>query len=238
MDVSLRCSHSGGYLRKKSKKTNMNIKSITTAFLSVVLSVSSLSARDVMLKFTTITPGSGSQLQLKSGEKVSIPKRYPSASYRVSVSPKGIVHLFEENADLESDEVKPICSFTVPKNLKVGNVLLVEGKVKGRYRGKVLDYAEFKGGGVCFYNASTEHIGALIGNDKVKISPNQLKLYNPSSSSERDVDARLATLHKQGKVKNVFHRGQWHLTPTMREVMVMYYHPVAKSIKIRGIVDY
>ena len=206
--------------------------------VSVVFTVGSLSAREVVLKFTVVAVDLGETVKLGNGTEVLLSKRYPSDALKVDVGDEGNLPVYAGDADPADEAAVPLCVVKIGKEVKEANVVLVPKKGGEGCRAIVLDYAKFKGGGVCFFNASDAPVGVMLDEENLRVKPGSMEIYNSKVKNPKNVSVLMASVHRDGAVNDVFHKGEWRLVPTSREIMVIYKHPKIDKIKVRGIVDY
>ena len=98
------------------------------------------------------------------------------------------------------------------------------------------DLKDFGGASFLFINASKLRIGGLVGDQKLDISPGQLKTLNPKANFDGDICQVTLSYLKEDTVKTFFDT-RWPANKKVRSLVIFYQDPETGRLGLAPIMD-
>jgi hypothetical protein len=197
--------------------------------------------RKAWLVATSMPDDVSNPLKILSDGKLNEVKIYlRSIVQPVKVDETGIVQAVKEVVS-ENGQVtyENLSLSTLPEGVREALIVLVPRK-KGaaglRFDSKVIDLAEFKGGGCLYVNLVSTKIGIAMGEHKALVKPGEMKFINPLGEEEKV--AKLVSFFyevpkdEKWKLMTSFKKGIFR---SRREICIFFYNEEIENVDFRGI---
>lgn len=180
-------------------------------------------------------------LPVHSGEKLhEIRMHLRSVGQAIPVDKSGVVRAVEVVTGPDDEVSYKNLSFSqIPEDVGEALIVLVPREEAGeglRFKSKVIDLANFKGGGCLYVNLVKTKIGIILGEQKVLVKPGEMKFINPLA--EKDKEAKLVSFFyevprdKEWKLMTSFKKGIYE---SRREICIFFYNKDLENVDFRGI---
>jgi len=180
-------------------------------------------------------------LKIISGGKLEEVKIYMrSMGQPVKVDETGIVRAVKEVIGEDGEVLYENLSMSiVPEGVREALIVLVprkEGAGGLRFNSKVIDLAEFKGGGILYVNLVNTKIGIKIGDHKALVKPGGMEFINPLDQDETGV-MRVAFYYEVPKEKQwkLMNSSKMAFYASRREICIFFYNKNIENVDFRGI---
>jgi hypothetical protein len=175
-----------------------------------------VSGRKAWLVATSMPDDVSNPLKILSNNELHEVKIYlRSIVHPVKVDDTGIVRAVKEIvSDNGQVSYENLSLSTLPEGVREALIVLVprkDGAAGLRFNSKVIDLAEFKGGGCLYVNLVGTKIGIVVGEHKALVKPGEMKFIN--ALGEKEKEAKLVSFfyevpkEEEWKLMNSFKKG-------------------------------
>ena len=200
-----------------------------------------VSGRKAWLVATSMPDDVSNPLKILSNNELHEVKIYlRSIVQPVKVDETGIVRAVKEIVDDDGQiSYENLSLSTLPEGLREALIVLVprkDGAAGLRFNSKVIDLAEFKGGGCLYVNLVGTKIGIIMGKSKALVKPGEMKFIN--ALGEKEKEATLVSFFyevpkdEEWKLMTSFKKG---IYKSRREICIFFYNEEIENVDFRGI---